>query len=240
LIKNRIQLIENGVDDVFRVLRSDACDILEAALIAVDPEQATYNALKLNEGSLVFEGGSVSISEFSRVFVVGGGKAGGLMAKAVEGILGDRITSGLVNVLEGTENSVALTHLILNGASHPVPSDSGVKGVKMMLDMTNGLTESDLVVVLISGGGSALMPLPAEGITLDDLQGITGRLLRAGATINELNAVRKHLSAFKGGQLACHCFPARVISLILMLSVIPLIPLLLVRLLPMIPLTLMR
>ncbi len=215
MIKNRVQLVENGVEDVFRVLRSDACDILEAALLSVDPEQATYKALKLNENTLTFEGGSLDLSEVDRVFVIGGGKAGGLMAKAVEVLLGDRIMSGLVNVLEGTENADALDHVALNGASHPVPSQRGVDGVKKMLGMTSDLNRRDLVVVLISGGGSALMPLPVEGISLEDLQQITGKLLRAGATINELNAMRKHLSDFKGGQLARHCYPARVISLIL-------------------------
>ena len=215
MIKNRAQLVENGVDDIFRVLRSDVCDILEAALESVDPEQAVYKALKRDEGELMFEGGSVNLSIINRVFVLGGGKAGGLMAKAVEVVLGDRITSGSVNVLEGTEQAVSLKHISLHGASHPVPSQRGVDGVKRMLDMTRGLSENDLVIVLISGGGSALMPLPAESVTLDDLQDVTGGLLRAGATINELNAVRKHLSAFKGGQLARHCYPARVISLIL-------------------------
>jgi glycerate-2-kinase len=215
LIRNRVQLVENGSSEVFRRLRSDACDILETALKAVDPEQAIYNSLRLRDETLIFEGGSVDLSEIKRVFVIGGGKAGGLMAKAVEALLGDRVESGVVNVLEGTENAVSLKYVELNGAHHPVPSESGVRGVKRMLEITKGLGEDDLVITLISGGGSALMPYPAEEVSLDDLQVITGRLLRAGATINELNAVRKHLSAFKGGQLARHCSPARMVSLIL-------------------------
>ncbi len=101
------------------------------------------------------------------------------------------------------------------GASHPVPNEAGVRGVKEMLSTVTGLTSEDLVIVIISGGGSALMPSPAEGITLDDLQAITGRLLKRGATINDLNAVRKHLDSFKGGQLAKRCQPAEVLSLIL-------------------------
>lgn len=215
MIKNRVELVGNGVDNLFRKLRSDACDIFEAALEAVDPEQAIYNALTLDDDWLRFEGGSINLSEVNRLFVVGGGKAGGLMAKAVEELLGEKITSGLVNVLEGTEGAVELEHISLNGASHPVPSLSGVRGVKEMVKLTRGLGEGNLVITLISGGGSALMPLPAEGVSLDDLQYITGRLLKAGATINELNAVRKHLSSFKGGQLARHCYPARILGLIL-------------------------
>ena len=215
MIKNSSDLVSNGRDDVTRRLRGDACSVLEAALEAVDPEQAIFNALKLDGDILSFKGGRVNLAEISRVIVVGGGKAGGLMARAVEKLFGLRIEAGLVNVLEGTENAVNLTKMKLHGANHPVPSESGVMGVKQMLELTTGLSEGDLVIALISGGGSALMPYPAEGIGLDDLQAITGSLLKAGATINELNAVRKHLSAFKGGQLARHCAPARVVSLIL-------------------------
>jgi glycerate 2-kinase len=215
VISNRVELVENGSDAVFRGLRSDACDIFEAALRAVNPEQAIYNALILEENVLCFEGDSIDLSKINRIYVIGGGKAGGLMAKASETLLGDRITSGVVNVLEGTEKAVSLKHVSLNGSSHPVPSPSGVDGVQRMLELTDDLGDDDLVITLISGGGSALMPLPATGISLNDIQNITGQLLRAGATINELNAVRKHLSAFKGGQLARHCYPARVLSLIL-------------------------
>jgi len=215
LIKNSSELISNGLDDVTHGLRKDACTILESALNSVNPEQAIYNALHLNGDTLSFEGGSIDLSKVKRIYVIGGGKAGGLMAKAVESLFGDRIKDGLVNVLEGTVNTVSLKQIKLHGAHHPVPSKAGVEGVKQMLELTGNLCEDDLVISLISGGGSALMPYPAIGIDLDDLQSITGSLLRAGATINELNAVRKHLSAFKGGQLARHCGPARVISLIL-------------------------
>ena len=215
MIKNRVQLVGNGSDDLSRRLRSDACDIFEAALKAVNPEQAIHNALRLDRDVLYFEGGSIDTSKVERILVIGGGKAGGLMARAIESLLGGRIGSGAVNVLEGTEDAVSLVHIYLNGVSHPVPSRSGVEGVKQMLELTEGLTADDLIIILISGGGSALMPLPAEGLDLDDLQDVTGKLLRAGASINELNAVRKHLSAFKGGQLARHCSPARVLSLIL-------------------------
>jgi len=215
LIKNRVQLVENGSSDLFRRLRSDVCDIFEAGLRAVDPEKAIYNSLRLEAGALLFEGGSLDLGKIDRIFVIGGGKAGGLMAKAVENLLGDRISSGVINVLEGTEDAISLDRICLNGASHPVPSQSGVKGVKQMLELTERLSEDDIVITLISGGGSALMPLPMEGISLDDLQDVTGKLLRSGATINELNAVRKHLSGFKGGRLARHCSPAYVLSLIL-------------------------
>lgn len=215
MIRNRNLLVENGSTDLYKRLRLDACDILDFALEAVQPERAVKNALRLEDNKLIFKEGIIDLTKINKTIVLGGGKAGGLMAKAVESILGDRVTSGCVNVLEGTENEVRLANIRLNGASHPVPSDSGINGVQEMLSITSNLNENDLVLALISGGGSALMPLPANGITLNDLQSVTETLLRAGATINELNAVRKHLSAIKGGQLARHLSPATVLSLIL-------------------------
>jgi glycerate-2-kinase len=103
----------------------------------------------------------------------------------------------------------------MNEASHPIPNQNGVNGILRMLEVIKNLSENDVVITLISGGGSALMPFPANNITLDDIQVITSKLLKSGANINEINSVRKHLSAFKGGQLASKCFPANVISLII-------------------------
>jgi glycerate 2-kinase len=215
LINNKTQIVDNGTNEVFKDLRSDACNILEEALKNVDPEQSIYNALSLEGNVLKFKGGSINISNTKRIIVIGGGKAGGLMAKAVEKILGDLISCGYVNVLDGTEDLVPLKNIQLNGASHPIPSNSGVIGVQEMIRLTSDLNREDLVITLISGGGSALMPLPASGVSLKGMKNVTTDLLKSGATINELNSVRKHLSAFKGGQLARHCYPASVLSLIL-------------------------
>ena len=215
MIKNKDSLIRNPGDEVLQRLRHDACVILDSALRAVDPREAVLNALSLEGDVLSSEGGSVDLNRIKKIIVVGGGKAGGLMVKAVEELLGDRITSGLVNVLKGSEDSVKTGRVALRGAPHPIPGNDGVRGVDGMLDLTNGLTKHDLVITLISGGGSALMPYPVSGITLEDMQELTNLLLRAGATINELNAVRKHISGFKGGQFARHTYPARMISLIL-------------------------
>lgn len=215
MIKNTSELIENTDDETLQRLRHDACIILVSALKAVDPIDAMNNALTLDGDLLAFEGGSVDLSKISRIFVVGGGKAGGLMTRAIESILRGRINGGIVNVIKGTENSVKANRVELWGASHPLPCSEGEKGVDRMLDMTNGLTKADLVITLISGGGSALMPYPASGITLVDLQETTNLLLRSGANINELNAVRKHLSGFKGGQFARHVAPAQLLTLIL-------------------------
>lgn len=215
MIQNTSQLIENTDDEDLQRMRHDACIILVSALKAVDPKAALLNALTLEGDVLHFEGGSIDLSKVNRIFVVGGGKAGGLMTRALESVLGRRITGGLVNVIKGTEKNVKTGRVDLWGASHPIPCKEGEKGVDKMLDMTNDLTKNDLVITLISGGGSALMPYPASGISLSDLQETTNLLLMAGSSVNELNAVRKHLSGFKGGQFARHVAPAKVLSLIL-------------------------
>jgi glycerate-2-kinase len=207
-------ILANGVG-VYAKLRSDALTILGSALDAVDPKEAIYHKVKVEENKLTTEGKTYDLNRFRQIYLVGGGKAGGPMAEAIESLLGDRLTGGIVNILQGTENRYQVNRVKLVGASHPVPNETGASGVAEMLSKVTGLTSKDLVIVIISGGGSALMPSPAEGITLDDLQAITGRLLKRGATINDLNAVRKHLDSFKGGQLAKRCQPAEVLSLIL-------------------------
>ncbi len=215
MIKNTTQLIENTDDETLQRLRHDACIILVSALKAVDPKEALLNALSLDGDLLSFKEGSIDLSKTSKIVVVGGGKAGGLMTRALESLLGSRISGGVVNVIKGTENAVKANRVKLWGASHPIPCIEGERGVDQMLDLTNGLQKNDLVITLISGGGSALMPYPASGISLSDLQETTNLLLRAGANINELNAVRKHLSGFKGGQFARHVAPAQLLTLIL-------------------------
>jgi len=214
-ILNKRQLTENGRTPALRGLRSDALKALEAALEAVDPKRAVLDKLHLSGDWIGVGSKHVHLNDAGKVIVVGGGKAGGPMAEGVEEALGDRVTAGSVNVLRGTESSYRLKRIRLNPASHPIPDEEGVRGVRDMIGLVSALGADDVVICLISGGGSALMPLPAEGVTLGDIQGITAGLLKVGATIGELNSVRKHLSAFKGGQLARACQPARVVSLIL-------------------------
>jgi len=214
-IRNSDQLIQNGGSEALRKLRGDAITVLEAALKSVDPCKAVINNLKIVDGKLRVGNFEASLDDLGKIVVIGGGKAGGAMAEAVESVLGDRVSGGCVNVLQGTEFKYSLKRIRLQGASHPIPSNDGVRGVAEMLIFVSGMREKDLVICLISGGGSALMPYPAEGISLEDKQDVTSRLLMKGATIDELNAVRKHLSAIKGGQLARRCYPTRVVSLIL-------------------------
>lgn len=194
-------------------LRSDALAIFHAALAASDPRAALLRSLTRNAQTL----SAMDRREYDlargRVIVVGAGKAGAPMAQAVEHVLGDRIAAGAVTVKYG---HVAPTEKIrLNEAGHPLPDENGVRATRAMAKLLTGLSEDDLVVCLISGGGSALLELPVDGVTLDDLRALTNALLRCGATINEMNALRKHLSQVKGGGLARLAQPAQVLSLIL-------------------------
>jgi len=215
LIKNEAQLLDNAESPVLRRLRRHALDILRHAVEAVDPKEAVLRRLGLTDSRLTIDGDKLQLDGFSRIIVVGGGKASGAMAEAVEELLGERIAEGLVNVLKGTEGRHDLMRIELNGASHPIPDEDGVRGVRRIISLVDEAGEDDLVMVLISGGGSALMTCPADGVPLDAVQDLTEMLLRSGATINELNTVRKHLSSVKGGQLAERAYPATVVSLIL-------------------------
>ena len=151
--------------------------------------------------------------DHARVFLLGAGKAGGAMAAAAEQVLGDRIAGGFVVVKDGYR--ARLTRVEMAEAGHPVPDARGLAASRRLLEIARGAREDDLVLFLVSGGGSALTPAPAPPITLAEKQELTRLLLASGATIGELNAVRKHLSLFKGGQLARAAWPAAVLTLAL-------------------------
>jgi glycerate 2-kinase len=147
-----------------------------------------------------------------RLVVIGAGKASAEMARVVEGHWPGPL-SGLVVTRYGY--SVPCERIEIAEAAHPVPDKAGVAAANRILDLVNNLTPDDTVLCLISGGGSALMPLPLEGITLEDKQAVSRALLKSGATIGEMNCVRRHLSAIKGGRMAAACHPAKVVSLLI-------------------------
>lgn len=194
-------------------LRKDAVSIFEAGVRAVDPENAVKKHMKLENGVLQVNGSRYAFSGFENIYVIGMGKAAAPMARAVEDILGDRITAGIINVKHG--HTAALKKVTINEASHPLPDEAGLEGAREIAGLLGKTGERDLVVFLISGGGSALLPLPAEGLTLEDKQNLTQRLLECGATIHEINVLRKHVSRVKGGRLARLAYPSTLISLIL-------------------------
>jgi hydroxypyruvate reductase len=196
-----------------RILRRHATTIFRAALKAADPEEAVRRYLRVDGETLIAGKRRYPLRNYERVFVVGAGKASAAMAKAVERALGRRIEGGLVNVKYG--HVAKLRRVELNECGHPVPDDPGIRGARRIFEIASQASADDLIVCVISGGGSALMPLPADGITLDEKQATTKLLLACGASIHEINAVRKHISRIKGGQLARAAAPAQVISLLL-------------------------
>src|SRR5205085_2372357 len=133
--------------------------------------------------------------KYRRVIVVGAGKAGATMARAAERVLGSRITTGLINVKDG--HTAKLRRIELNECGHPIPDERGVEGARRIAALVSEAGRDDLVLALMSGGGSALLPFPAEGLTLENKQDTTRQLLACGANIHEINSVRKHLSAIK-------------------------------------------
>ena len=145
--------------------------------------------------------------------MVGAGKATAAMAQALEGILGDRIRAGCINVKY--DHTLPLEHIQITEAGHPVPDEAGFQGAREIVELLRKCTENDLVFCLLSGGGSALLPYPAQGLSLADKQALTQKLIECGATIQEINALRKHVSFLKGGRLAQLAYPATLITLIL-------------------------
>ena len=178
---------------------------------AANPATCIRNFLKVDDGALSVGGKKIHLG--GRLIVIGTGKPSAKMAQVVEEILGSHISAGLVVTKYG--HTLPLERIRLVEAGHPIPDASGVRAAHETRELLRGLSKDDIVLCLISGGGSALWASPSEGITLEEIQDVTYHLLRAGATIRELNAVRKHLSAIKGGQLAKWASPARVISLIM-------------------------
>jgi hydroxypyruvate reductase len=188
-------------------------DIFNAALAAVDPYPAVIRGITFENNCLQAAGAAYELDVFSRVLVVGAGKATARMALAIEDALGDRITEGLIVVKEGYTAPLKIIKQV--EASHPVPNESGVEGTKRIVELVRAADEKTLVICLLSGGASALLVAPMNGLTLNDKQEVTSLLLQAGASIGELNAVRKHLSAVKGGRFAKAACPAQVVTMIL-------------------------
>jgi glycerate 2-kinase len=212
-IKNKHQLIEKGETTLIRKARALAIQSLEYAINSVDPKKIVNYKLSLKDSILQIEGHSFDLTKYKNVYVVGGGKAVGPMAEALEKILGNRITAGIVNVPYGSAHKTRI--IKLHEASHPLPDETGVDGTRQMLEIAEKAEMYDLIICLISGGGSSLMSYPREGISIKDKRELTVALLRSGAAISEVNAVRKHISSFKGGWFAKKAYPATILNLIL-------------------------
>jgi glycerate 2-kinase len=195
-------------------LRRDAIEIFRAALAAANAGNAVRKHLSVQSNSIKAGTVRLPLRNINRIFLVGAGKAAVQMAASVEEIVGTRLTRGMVVTKQG-HATVPLNRVEIIEAGHPIPDQAGVRASGAIRALLRELNARDLVLVAISGGASALLSAPVEPITLHAKQKTTDLLLRAGATIHQLNAVRKHISTLKGGQLASLAYPATVVSLIL-------------------------
>ena len=199
-------------------MRSEAKKIFQTSIERVNPYEAVRRFVRVDGKRLILGQENqakteLDLDKFQRIFIVGGGKATAPMARAMEELLGERIDKGIINVKYGFTEKLSFTEII--EADHPLPDRNGVDGTKKILDLLDNAGEKDLIFSLISGGGSALLPSPSGKISLEEKQAVTKRLLECGASIDEINGIRKHVSSSKGGQMSRVVFPATTINLML-------------------------
>jgi len=222
-VKNLSQLTPNNIQEESLALRKIGLNALEIALKSVEPKNLIQDAVKIVKDKLIIRNDKFDLTKFRKILVVGGGKASAQMALAIEEILRkySKINyNGLINIpnslkVKGYDVS---NKIKMNLASHPIPDENGLNGTKVMFKHIENTTKDDLIIFLLSGGGSALLPLPKETITLAELQVTNALLLASGASIHEINTVRKHLSDVKGGKFAKKVYDsskATVIALII-------------------------
>lgn len=204
MIENRQQISGSDAQEV-------ALDCVTTGIAAANPETVIPELISLNGNDLTVAGSTYDLGDYERVLIVGGGNAAATVTRALEDVLGDWLANGVVV----TDNPVETASTSVLPGDHPVPSERGVESTRELLSVADEATEDDIVLAVITGGGSALLPAPATDISLEDLQKTTEALLASGATIHEINAVRKHLSDVKGGQLAARLAPATGVGIIL-------------------------
>jgi len=193
-------------------VRANALEIFHAGLQAVESDVCMRRHIHLAGGLLKIGGKTYNLNKCKDIYVVGFGKVSGLMAAVLEELLEGRIKAGIVNVQYGYDAPCRVVEV--NTAGHPIPDDAGIKGTIEIIHLLRNAGENDLVICLISGGGSALFELPHDGITLGEIQDVTELLLKSGARIDEVNTIRKHISQVKGGRFVTMC-KAEIVSLIL-------------------------
>ncbi|NHJ21994.1 MAG: DUF4147 domain-containing protein [Candidatus Lokiarchaeota archaeon] len=222
-VKNLSRLTPNNIRKELLALRKIGLNALEIALNSVEPKKLIQNSVKISEEKLIIQSDTFDLFSFREILIIGGGKASAQMALALEELLKEHNIlnyKGLINVLSSLKfnNYSPLSKIKMNPASHPIPDIGGFNGTKIMYNYIEQTTKEDLIIFLLSGGGSALLPMPKQTISLKDLQTTNSLLIASGASIHEINIVRKHLSDLKGGKLAKKVYEssgAKVIALII-------------------------
>lgn len=208
IIRNKNELLSHGNVEA----RKAALSIIEYTLGAIDSYELVRELVSLQGNTLRVGSRTYDLSRFWNIYVVGAGKGSSSIAQALEDTLEDKIKSGLVIEKRGQGRKLKRVDVI--EAGHPVPDEQGVEGSKKIVEIANSAKQGDLVFACITGGCSALMTLPTEGISLEEVRKVTDLLLMCGAEIQEINAVRKHISQVMGGRLAMHIHPAELVGLI--------------------------
>ena len=207
LVKNLEQLLSGGLSEIELNLRKISLDCLEKAIQSVMPRKLIEKSVKVMNTTLYIQDDAYPLEDFKSIYIIGGGKASADMLFSLEKFIlkiPNIHYQGIINV---PQNQDIRTHdmrsdVEINLASHPIPNKSGLEGTRKMIQLIDKSTSNDLIICLISGGGSALLPLPRFGIKLEDLITVNSFLIASGASIQEINVVRKHLSSIKGGNLA--------------------------------------
>ncbi|MHA1234754.1 MAG: DUF4147 domain-containing protein [Promethearchaeota archaeon] len=222
-IQNYSQLISESLNRNSLELRKIGLNSLEIAIRSVEPSRLIRNAMRSSDEILMIEEDKYDLKKFERILIIGGGKATAQMAIALDELLktSSKIEyEGFLNIPEDQFKFLSSTKNIkMNLASHPIPNEAGLNGVNKMIEFVEGSTKKDLIICLFSGGGSALLPLPKKKITLIDIQKTNSLLLASGASIHEINTMRKHISDFKGGNLAKRIYEtSKATTLTIMIS----------------------
>lgn len=208
LIKNFEELTQNS-----NQLRKDLLRILDFALSEVLPETAINKAVEIENETLKITDRNFHLPSLNNIYVIGSGKATYRMTKSLYKILQDKISEGIITINEPSKKDIG--HIKVIQAGHPLPTKQGAEGANHILSIVKKATKKDLIIALISGGGSSLLAAPLEVISLMDLRKTNGLLLASGASIKEINTIRKHISKIKGGRLSQNAYPAKLISLII-------------------------
>lgn len=190
-----------------------AGEIFLEGVKSVLPQNIIHNAIRIEDATLIAGNKKYNLDSFDNIYVIGAGKASGQMAQELENLLGTYISEGIVITKYGHAGKTSIVEII--EAGHPVPDSNGVEGAKRILEIAAKANENDLVIVLLSGGGSALLTDVPDGLTLNEIRVLSEILLKSGADITEVNSIRKLLSEVKGGKLAQSIYPAHALCLIL-------------------------